>query len=161
MISKNYHFYVFECCEKTSEPIFSSQVLNKMLLNSASFALWYLIVHVQCTSINFGEIPRKHSSELHKSPCISKRVRGAYVPEAEECCNVQVGRRLKFGHLYYEKSTSFSLQNGLHISKGGQRTCPRPVKLKNFPELATTCKGLHVNKMNGAPVGRTISLWTN
>ena len=39
-----YHFYVLDCWEKTTESIFSSQVPNKIPLNSASFALWYLIV---------------------------------------------------------------------------------------------------------------------
>ena len=39
-----YHFYVLDCCEKTTEPIFKSRILDKMLLDSASYALSYMIV---------------------------------------------------------------------------------------------------------------------
>ena len=55
-----YHFYILKCCEKTTELIFSSQVLIKIPLNSAFFALWYLIVPLSVLE-NFQEnIPQRY-----------------------------------------------------------------------------------------------------
>ena len=53
-------------CEKSNDRIYSTPVWNKIPWISASFKLWYLIIPLLILEI----FPKKHSSELHGSPCI-------------------------------------------------------------------------------------------